>query len=523
MKLVSIAAALLAVVLSAAPRAAASAGPQTGHPAPGFHLTTLDGRAITLASYRGKTLVINVWGSWCPPCRLETPDLVAESLATAHEGVAFLGVNSTEPAAAVRAFVAAKGVPYPQAVVRDYAITNFPTTIVIDPHGIVRALHADNVLPRPQLNAYIAAAREGRSAPLESDEQRRLDDLLSLQHYPFDGSEDQIATSARNAAQAIDKAEDMMDEAMSDPARDHDLLETHAEEAKLRAAAIAGLDRIAKSKDDQVLLARLRGDQALAERNWHEAGLAYSDALKLDPNDTAALHGEAYAASELGDLNRAAALADQIAAIAPSYSAYMAVARTRARLHQRDAAYAALDKSIALASTPAQKAWTHLYGGRTALELGDVARAKSEFADAAAAADQISDESPTHAMYLEEAQEGEIAAGITGRGTGLSLAQWTGADLPGSVASTLKYRLAISGAPNTRVVLRATGLPKGWIASFCSDKLCRPFTATVDVPAVGVKIVEFQIVAGEGSAPANVRIDAATGGKTVASVLAPAR
>ena len=523
--------AALAFALFASPAFSAGLpGPEAGRPAPAFRLTTIDGRTVTLATYRGKTLVINVWGSWCPPCRLETPDLVAESKLTARDGVVFLGVNSTEPAAAVRAFVAAKGIPYAQAVVkgdsafvRDYAITNYPTTIVIDPHSIVRALHADNILPRAQLQAYIVAARDGRSAPLVSEEQRQLDDLLALQRYPFDGGEDEIGTNARNAAQAIDKAEDMMDESMSDATRDHDLLKTHAEEARLRAAAIVALNRIAKSKEDAVLLARLRGDQALAERKWRDAGAAYADALKIDPNDTAALHGEAYAVSQLGDTARAAALADQIAQIAPSYSSWMAVARSRARLHQREAAYAALDKSIAAADTPARQAWTHLYGGRTALELGDVDRARSEFAAAAVAADQISNESPTHAMYLEEAQEGSIATGLTGRGTALSLAQWTGADLPGSIASTLKYRLAISGPPNTHVTLHASGLPKGWVASFCSDRLCRPFNATIDVPAVGVKIVEFQIVPGDGAAPANVRIDAAAGGKTVASVLAPAK
>ena len=154
--------AALAFALFASPAFSAGLpGPEAGRPAPAFRLTTIDGRTVTLATYRGKTLVINVWGSWCPPCRLETPDLVAESKLTARDGVVFLGVNSTEPAAAVRAFVAAKGIPYAQAVVkgdsafvRDYAITNYPTTIVIDPHGIVRALHADNILPRAQLQAY---------------------------------------------------------------------------------------------------------------------------------------------------------------------------------------------------------------------------------------------------------------------------------------------------------------------------------------------------------------------------------
>jgi peroxiredoxin len=522
----------LSCALPGAARAQAAdlPGPEIGKPAPPFALTTLDGRAVTLATYRGKTLVINVWGSWCPPCRLESADLAAESVQTKRDGVAFLGVDSTEPVAAVRAFVAAKSIPYPQAVVTDaspfvraYAITNYPTTIVIGPHGIVRALHADNILPRAQLHAYLEAARRGASAPLESDEQRRLDEMLAAHNFPFDGGEAEITQSARNATQAIDKAEDMMDESMSDASRDHDLLKTHAEEVRLRAAAIQALGRVAKSKEDATLLARLRGDQALAQQRWRAADTAYADALKIDPNDLSALHGQAYAASELGEPARAAELASRIAQLSPTYATYMAVTRTRARLHERDAAYAALETSVHLASTPQQIAWTHLYGGRSALELGDVSRARSEFSDAAETAARMPADSPVRAMYLEEAQEGSVAAGLTGHATALSLAEWTGADLPGSVASTLKYRLAISGAPGTRVSLRTGGVPKGWIASFCSDRLCRPFRAAIDVPAVGVKIVEFQIVPGPGPAPASVRIDAAAGGKTVASVLAPAR
>src|ERR1700681_4516086 len=91
-------------------------GPAVGAAAPDFSLTTLDGKRVRLADYRGKTLVINVWGSWCPPCRLETPDFVAEAKAGAAHGVAYLGIDTTESAPAVRAYVAAKGIPYPQVV-----------------------------------------------------------------------------------------------------------------------------------------------------------------------------------------------------------------------------------------------------------------------------------------------------------------------------------------------------------------------------------------------------------------------
>jgi peroxiredoxin len=105
----------LASALGLGPHGAAAqvTGPVVGRPAPPFTLTTTAGKPVRLADYRGKTLVVNVWGSWCPPCRLETPDLIAEANGTASRGVAFLGVDTTETANVVRAFVAAKGIPYP--------------------------------------------------------------------------------------------------------------------------------------------------------------------------------------------------------------------------------------------------------------------------------------------------------------------------------------------------------------------------------------------------------------------------
>ncbi|MGP6158978.1 MAG: TlpA family protein disulfide reductase [Vulcanimicrobiaceae bacterium] len=46
-------------------------GPQLGSPAPAFSLRTLDGKTVTLDQYRGKTLILNVWATWCPSCRQE--------------------------------------------------------------------------------------------------------------------------------------------------------------------------------------------------------------------------------------------------------------------------------------------------------------------------------------------------------------------------------------------------------------------------------------------------------------------
>ncbi|TAM62445.1 redoxin domain-containing protein, partial [bacterium] len=70
----AVAVAMLGVPAFGAPAAAggvpALSGPQIGQPAPDFTLTTLDGKRVQLADFRGKTLVLNVWATWCPPCRL---------------------------------------------------------------------------------------------------------------------------------------------------------------------------------------------------------------------------------------------------------------------------------------------------------------------------------------------------------------------------------------------------------------------------------------------------------------------
>ena len=66
---------MLHAILAAS--ALALTGPQAGSPAPEFNLTTLDGKHVTLSSFHGKTLVLNAWATWCPPCREETPDLIA--------------------------------------------------------------------------------------------------------------------------------------------------------------------------------------------------------------------------------------------------------------------------------------------------------------------------------------------------------------------------------------------------------------------------------------------------------------
>ncbi|GAB3945191.1 TlpA disulfide reductase family protein [Kribbella albertanoniae] len=118
-------------------------------PAPVLSGDTLDGKKWTLSDQLGKVVVLNVWGSWCPPCRQEAPDFVkaAEELGTS---VQFIGLNTRDldPAPAKR-FQQEFKVPYPsvydpsgKALLRfrgQISPNAIPTTLVIDKEGKVAA------------------------------------------------------------------------------------------------------------------------------------------------------------------------------------------------------------------------------------------------------------------------------------------------------------------------------------------------------------------------------------------------
>lgn len=117
--------------------------------APDIRGETLDGGQLALADLRGQVVVLNVWGSWCQPCRAETPELVRAARETQARGVRFVGIDTRDNPDAARAFVRAFKVPYPSIIDRDgqvllafngvipaYAV---PSTLVIDPTGRITA------------------------------------------------------------------------------------------------------------------------------------------------------------------------------------------------------------------------------------------------------------------------------------------------------------------------------------------------------------------------------------------------
>jgi len=113
--------------------------------APDFTATTLTGSRLSFASYRGRVVVLNFWGSWCAPCRAEAPALAVTAEQYRPAGVAFLGVDVRDNTASALAFTRDLGVPYPSVsdpssqITLDFTavvpIAGTPTTLVIDRTG----------------------------------------------------------------------------------------------------------------------------------------------------------------------------------------------------------------------------------------------------------------------------------------------------------------------------------------------------------------------------------------------------
>ena len=82
-------------------------------PGPGISGTTLTGQRLNIARWRGHTVVINFWGSWCVPCRKEAPVLRRVAGDTRSLGVRFAGIDIREDPAAGLAFERQYHIPYP--------------------------------------------------------------------------------------------------------------------------------------------------------------------------------------------------------------------------------------------------------------------------------------------------------------------------------------------------------------------------------------------------------------------------
>lgn len=117
--------------------------------APDVTGTTFDGDERSLSDYEGRILVLNVWASWCGPCRAEQPVLDEVHAEYGDLGVDFLGVNIKDNETAALAYTDNKGVTYPslydqpgeipQAFRETVPPRAIPSTLILDPNGDIAA------------------------------------------------------------------------------------------------------------------------------------------------------------------------------------------------------------------------------------------------------------------------------------------------------------------------------------------------------------------------------------------------
>ncbi|MFM1654124.1 TlpA disulfide reductase family protein [Brevibacillus sp. B_LB10_24] len=122
-------------------------GIEQGNLAPDFELQTTAGQSIKLSDLKGKKVILNVWATWCPPCRAEMPDMQKFYAKHEKEDITILSVNAIKTEKNpddVPKFIEAFGLAFPVVLDQEglvsntYQVAALPTSYLIDTQGIIR-------------------------------------------------------------------------------------------------------------------------------------------------------------------------------------------------------------------------------------------------------------------------------------------------------------------------------------------------------------------------------------------------
>ena len=126
---------------------ATTPAPQADHPAPDFTLMRLDGTPVTLSKLKGQVALINIWATWCPPCRAEMPTIETAYEQYRDQGFTVLAVNLQEDPRSVAAFMQEYTLTFPALldldgqVSRTYQAFSLPSSFFVDKKGVIRAVY----------------------------------------------------------------------------------------------------------------------------------------------------------------------------------------------------------------------------------------------------------------------------------------------------------------------------------------------------------------------------------------------
>lgn len=130
------------------------------YPAPSLSLTDLEGVTRSLSDYQGQVVLVNMWATWCPPCREEMPTLESFYQSYREQGFVIIGLNDGDAAVDVRDFVESYGLTFPIWLDPTYIsesvfnTMNLPSSFVIDRQGQVR-LQWVGMIDRAKLEEYV--------------------------------------------------------------------------------------------------------------------------------------------------------------------------------------------------------------------------------------------------------------------------------------------------------------------------------------------------------------------------------
>jgi thiol-disulfide isomerase/thioredoxin len=134
----------LFVLLALGSASSSQAAPDFSKPLP-LTYTAVDGRKVDLAQLRGKVVLVDFWATWCPPCRIISPDIRALYQKYHAQGFEVVGVSADSDKQALVDFVKKENEPWPQyfddagdnKLLESMGIDSFPTLWLVDKKGVV--------------------------------------------------------------------------------------------------------------------------------------------------------------------------------------------------------------------------------------------------------------------------------------------------------------------------------------------------------------------------------------------------